>query len=192
MWGDYIKNSIRTVALLLVITMACASVTSAQSSFLSSFNQHYDTYDTKLDSCDVCHSGPNGGGSLDPYGRAYSGSGRNFASIEDLDSDGDGFTNLEEIDALTFPGDSSDFPEITAEPVSEPIINETDMAVNESAENQNTSEEVEIQEEDTEETTNETSTQSSGTQSSGTQSPGFEIIFAIAGILSIAYLNGRR
>ena len=34
-----------------------------------------------------------------------------FSAIEDLDSDGDGFTNLEEFIANTKPGDSESFPE---------------------------------------------------------------------------------
>ena len=32
-------------------------------------------------------------------------------AIENRDSDGDGFTNLEEFEAGTFPGDAEDFPE---------------------------------------------------------------------------------
>jgi hypothetical protein len=58
----------------------------------------------------MCHtSAPN----LNPYGAAYKAAGRNtaaFALIENLDSDGDGFTNLQEINALTFPGDSLSHP----------------------------------------------------------------------------------
>ncbi|WMW26238.1 PGF-CTERM sorting domain-containing protein [Methanolobus sediminis] len=198
MWGDNIKDrKIIVVFLLVAITLACASVASAESRFLSSFNQQYDTSGTVLDSCDVCHSGPNGG-SLDSYGRAYSGSGRNFASIEDLDSDGDGFTNIEEIEALTFPGDSSDYPEVTAVTISEPIVNETDTTANESVEEQDESEETEIEdmEEETEDVEVEEETEDmeemNNETSSDAQSPGFEAIFAIAGILSVIYLNKRK
>jgi len=66
---------------------------------------------TGLNSCDLCHTSniPN----LNPYGQAYKDNGRNSAAlgaIESLDSDGDGFTNLQEIMALTFPGNPSSFP----------------------------------------------------------------------------------
>lgn len=53
--------------------------------------------------------------SLNPYGmalKAHSNIGMPLALavIEKLDSDGDGFTNIDEIHNLTFPGDSNDFP----------------------------------------------------------------------------------
>jgi hypothetical protein len=66
---------------------------------------------SRIDSCSLCHtSAPN----LNTYGSAYKAKGRGSAtsltSIEGVDSDGDGFTNLQEITALTFPGDKLDFP----------------------------------------------------------------------------------
>ncbi len=67
---------------------------------------------SRLDSCLVCH--PAGSWSLNPYGQDFASAGSNFAAIEPLDSDADGFSNREEILALTFPGDPSDFPVATA------------------------------------------------------------------------------
>jgi hypothetical protein len=72
---------------------------------------------TRIDSCSLCHTGsiPN----LNPYGSAYLANGRNiaaFGSIESVDSDGDGYTNIQEITALTFPGDPSDHPVPTNTP----------------------------------------------------------------------------
>ncbi len=65
---------------------------------------------SRIDGCSLCHtSAP----SLNPYGAAYKAAGRNpsaLAAIEPLDSDGDGFTNLQEIMALYFPGDPNDHP----------------------------------------------------------------------------------
>lgn len=101
------------VLFLAVVVLIVAPMVSAKSSYLSSFNQHYNTIDTRLDTCNLCH-GSSSGGSFNPYGMAYSGSGRNFASIETLDSDKDGFTNIEEIKALTFPGDVNDHPQTTS------------------------------------------------------------------------------
>ena len=95
---------------------------------------------TKLDDCSLCHPGsPNGkSGSCDychqtyglkaphtqpvplnSYGVAYKAVGRTTASIQtiqNLDSDGDGKTNLEEIQALTFPGDPKDYPGLVPAP----------------------------------------------------------------------------
>lgn len=73
--------------------------------------QNYpDISATRLDDCALCHSS---GSSLNPYGQSYRDNGRNLAAfglIEAVDSDGDGYTNLAEITALTFPGDAGDYP----------------------------------------------------------------------------------
>ena len=98
---------------------------------------------TKLDDCSLCHPGgsitpgtkslqlrqlrllphhlwtssPHGEVPLNPYGQAYLSAGRNqqaLRNIEGLDSDGDGYTNLSEIQALSFPGDKADHPGLVA------------------------------------------------------------------------------
>ena len=101
---------------------------------------------TKLDDCSLCHPGGSitAGGKtttygscdychqtyglkaphtqpvpLNSYGVAYKAVGRTTASIQtiqNLDSDGDGKTNLEEIQALTFPGDPKDYPGLVPAP----------------------------------------------------------------------------
>jgi hypothetical protein len=99
---------------------------------------------TKLDNCATCHRGgiPPGGKStmgscqychavtnygqsgnyadtLNSYGKAYLDAGRNEAalrSIEGLDSDGDGYTNIAEITAVRYPGDPKDDPSKLAAP----------------------------------------------------------------------------
>ena len=95
---------------------------------------------TKLDSCALCHTGGSYTSSgktttlgscqwchykygydksgditatLNPYGRDYLAQGRSAAAlrtIETLDSDGDGFTNIVEINAVRYPGDATDDP----------------------------------------------------------------------------------
>jgi hypothetical protein len=70
---------------------------------------------SRLDSCSLCHTNSIPG--LNSYGAAYKAAGRNaaaLAAIEALDSDGDGFTNLQEINALTFPGNANDHPAAAA------------------------------------------------------------------------------
>ncbi len=67
---------------------------------------------SRIDTCVLCHT--NSIPTLNPFGAAYKAGGRGLASslhaIENVDSDGDGWTNLQEINALTFPGNAADHP----------------------------------------------------------------------------------
>ena len=75
---------------------------------------------TKLNSCSTCHtSAPN----LNAYGSDYANGGRDVAAltaIENLDSDGDGFSNIVEISAGFFPGNANDHPVAAATATSIP------------------------------------------------------------------------
>lgn len=104
-----LKNKkILAVGLTIAVGVGMALSAFALNSYMGLFNTRYGTTSTKLDTCILCHgaSGP----PTNPYGADYAAHGHNFASIEGLDSDGDGYTNLEEITAGTFPGDPNDFP----------------------------------------------------------------------------------
>ena len=60
---------------------------------------------TSGQNCSLCHGG---GFSLNDYGSDLADANRNFAAIENMDSDGDGRTNLQEItNDCTMPGDMS-------------------------------------------------------------------------------------
>jgi hypothetical protein len=98
---------------------------------------------TKLDDCSLCHPGsgtsgscdychktyklqpPHGQVPLNLFGQAYKNPGGAIPgrtvdalrAIENADSDGDGKTNLEEIQALAFPGDPNDYPGLVSAPV---------------------------------------------------------------------------
>jgi hypothetical protein len=108
------KQSITLVTLFaglaLVLTFGTFDNAHAYSSYLNSFNSTYGTSATVLNTCGLCHIDPAGGGSRNSYGSAYSANGHNFKTIEPLDSDGDGFTNITEINARTFPGDATSHP----------------------------------------------------------------------------------
>jgi hypothetical protein len=95
-----------TLLVFLLIGLAYA-----RSSYMTSFNSRYGTSATVLNTCNLCHPGGDTG-SYNPYGTDFLDAGSNtaaFAAIENLDSDGDGFTNIVEINARTFPGDPSSF-----------------------------------------------------------------------------------
>lgn len=61
--------------------------------------------------CLVCHASASGGGDLNGFGSDYSENGNDVEAINDLDSDGDGHTNEEELEAGTFPGDPDSSPQ---------------------------------------------------------------------------------
>jgi hypothetical protein len=65
--------------------------------------------DSRLDTCNLCHQ-HGGGSSRNLFGEAFAAHGFSLAAIESLDSDGDGYSNRQEFKALTFPGNSKDFP----------------------------------------------------------------------------------
>ncbi len=86
--------------------------------FLPAFEATYPAaVGSRIDSCYLCHV------DLTSYQRNQyakdwddaeeEGREGSFRAIENRDSDGDGFTNLEEINAHTFPGDAADNPNTT-------------------------------------------------------------------------------
>lgn len=101
--------------LSLMLVFAFSGLAAARSSYLTDFNNLYSTANTKLNSCDTCHVP--GGKTRNPYGAdmdvqllAGKSSPDSLVAIEPLDSDNDGYTNITEINALTFPGDPNDKP----------------------------------------------------------------------------------
>jgi len=105
---------ILTGALVLVITIVLLQTPDTVQGVSSDLSNARSVYpaieDTRLDSCTLCHTS---GSSLNSYGRAYDSAGSDrsaLTEIENRDSDGDGFTNIVEIKALTFPGNSSSKP----------------------------------------------------------------------------------
>ncbi len=76
------------------------------------------TIDTKK--CGVCHADPGGGGELNPYGsdiktflkaaRTRTLSTEILHSMDEKDSDGDGFADIDEFKADTLPGDATSHP----------------------------------------------------------------------------------
>ena len=83
------------------------AVPSLQVGFVSNYPF---TRETVLDNCATCHM-PADTSFLNPYGRALRDAKMDFRAIENLDSDGDGVSNFDEIKALKFPGSRAEDPE---------------------------------------------------------------------------------
>jgi hypothetical protein len=127
--SSYLRLSLIAVGALAVLTAvllgSAPHSVSAGPGDLSSIVAKYPILSgSMLQQCALCHTAniP----SLNPFGAAYKSAGRNtsaFAAIENMDSDGDGATNLQEINSLTFPGDPASHPTLpTATATSIPPI----------------------------------------------------------------------
>jgi hypothetical protein len=103
----------------LALFMVMAVFAKPQSSFAAPNDlamaavQYPNIVGSSLQNCNLCHTASIP--SLNPYGAAYKTNGRNsaaFGLIANLDSDGDGFKNVQEFSALTFPGDPASHPAV--------------------------------------------------------------------------------
>jgi uncharacterized membrane protein len=111
-----------TFVSLVVLLTVTATAPSARPEFLAAFKATYPILKPGgvIDSasCNLCHK--DGPPKLNPYGstiksamdkaNAQNLSASMLHSVESIDSDGDGFSNLEEINADTLPGDPTSHP----------------------------------------------------------------------------------
>jgi hypothetical protein len=110
------KKKISICFLAMAITLGTYIMAYGLSSYKTQFNARYGTTGTAIDQCILCHATNNGPQvpsteiPPNPYGVALESNGLNFAAAEPLDSDGDGFNNITEINARTFPGNSASKP----------------------------------------------------------------------------------
>jgi hypothetical protein len=107
------------VFLAMVLTAGTFGTASGYDSDLDTFNTKYGTQGTALDTCNLCHPKAKYT-ALNAYGKDYADPNKGDWSynkiLEDLDSDGDGFTNIAEINARTFPGDKKSRPVVDKQP----------------------------------------------------------------------------
>ncbi len=101
------------------------SPATAKPEYLQGFNKKYGTQGTKLDSCNTCHTTSQDADHLNPYGQDFRKANHDYGAIEGLDSDGDSFKNIDEINAGTFPGDPNDNPNTKAKPKPAPTTTTT-------------------------------------------------------------------
>lgn len=114
------KRVRRYVGLGLLIVLLAALVGApgvlALGSYKNTFTSKYSLAGSRLDTCDTCHTAGDTSG-WNPYGldlqsqlAAGATIDQALTNVELKDSDGDGFSNIEEITNRTFPGDGSDKP----------------------------------------------------------------------------------
>ena len=125
----------RKILLFCLISIFWAVVVEQPASALPAFYKMFRAKYGWAGGCNVCHSSKKGGDSPNPYGRAFLHNGMNpstFLRIAEEDSDKDGFSNLAEIIARSYPGDAASTPE-NVEPLKDTA--ETDDALIEDDEN---------------------------------------------------------
>lgn len=112
MFTERQKNVVLALVALFVLAFSTGAL--AVGGYLDTFNTKYGTAGTRLSSCSVCHTTTP---STNAYGKAFTNNhtgstttSQAMSKIEPVDSDGDTFTNLAEINARTFPGNSADKP----------------------------------------------------------------------------------
>lgn len=93
----------KATILLGIFLMAATSF--ALPKYQKAFGAAYPQF--KSTNCKVCHATDN---ELNPYGADLQKNALNFKAIEALDSDTDNFTNIEEINAGSGPGDKDSTP----------------------------------------------------------------------------------
>ena len=125
-------KSLFILAIIIILMLQAPAL--ANRAMLGKFTYHYDNSGTRLNVCKTCMDSASPPASLNSYGaemRNFPGFDRGnpiltIEKIEQLDSDGDGFSNIEEITNSTFPGNSDDFPSSDST-VSEPAATNTIM-----------------------------------------------------------------
>jgi len=105
----FMKHKVMVAITTLLAVSVGIGVAYGKSTYLTSFNSTYGTSGTVLNTCVLCH--PGGKTSvLNSYATSYKNNNHSYPAIANIDSDGDGFTNITEINARTFPGDATSHP----------------------------------------------------------------------------------
>jgi hypothetical protein len=123
-------QTMKKLAVLAALVVAPLAA-NARSSYLSSFNSKYGTSNTVLDSCSTCHASSTS--TWNAYGndvKANIAAGISSAlnTVEPLDSDGDKYSNITEIKALSLPGDAKSVPAPTTTPAPKIGVSPTSLS----------------------------------------------------------------
>jgi hypothetical protein len=95
--------------LITVLVFTSFVVVLARSTYMSAFNTLYGTANKTLDTCKTCHGSSYSvrnqyGSDFDAKRIQLGNNTTALQAIEPMDSDHDGYSNIAEIEALTFPG----------------------------------------------------------------------------------------
>jgi len=102
------ENALFNLAMILLIAFTIgAFIASPSTKARPSYVKYLPT--SLKNYCNVCHTAPSGG-PMNVFGDDYLRLGLDINATANLDSDGDGFTNDEELAAGTFPGDPNSYP----------------------------------------------------------------------------------
>ena len=95
------------VCILAVVGLCCTAAHAKNEYLFAAGLKYPDITTTSLYDCSLCHAS---GDNRNPFGQDFEASDHNFDAIENVDSDHDGFSNVTEIDRLTWPGNPLSFP----------------------------------------------------------------------------------
>ena len=122
-----VLGSLSTVLLILGVSWIAFATNGVKNNFNTYYaSQGIITAGSAIDQCILCHATntapdfPSTEIPPNPYGVALENNGSDFAAAEPSDSDGDGFTNIAEISAKTFPGDPASKP--TSSGTTPPVV----------------------------------------------------------------------
>lgn len=120
------KRPLSLIALILInvgLVLALApQLVLAERPFFNEAKARYPQLaGSSLDDCRLCHKNREGGGPRNIFGQEFQIYGYDFAVLENRDSDGDGFTNLEELTSLTIPSNPKNFPKVGAKTKPAPV-----------------------------------------------------------------------
>ncbi len=102
------KRTVLFLSILVLSVLVVSGVALAKSEYQGSFTAKYPAAKgSTLDSCNLCHKSDF---SQNQYAKDFAAAGHDFAAIEAKDSDGDGASNIAEINAKTLPGDATSKP----------------------------------------------------------------------------------
>jgi hypothetical protein len=111
-----LKNNGLKFLMAIALGTAAAAVAYGFGSYLTGLTGFETAYiatypkAAAIDSCVLCHSEYPANTNKNSYANDYASAGHNFTTIEGKDSDGDGYTNIQEIKEGTFPGNALSKP----------------------------------------------------------------------------------
>ncbi|MDF1597716.1 MAG: c-type cytochrome [Acidimicrobiia bacterium] len=98
------------LAAAIVFVLGDGADAKPQPGFLPAFEDTYPAaIGSRIDSCVLCHNIVGDEYKLNDYAKQWK-EDENFTAINNLDADDDGYTNIVEINAHTFPGNAADNP----------------------------------------------------------------------------------